>query len=293
MSTPTKKVLLSPSNSPVVITPTSRKVRVDMLKAISKAIEGQDTDENVDPELLDSEVAKASPQSFLNIARKSYADFFAQEFEDHGVSLALVKEQISPTRASIKDVAKATDGLCSPASTPIKKAGEEIARRLGQTLEFRRANTGIEAYLNDNQVVIDEEVLKHIASSPESLKVIAGHEAGHKIGDDQVERKAYTKAFEKVALTKELEEIKKRKWRSQETFADLTPALQSPTLAKACKRVIDRVIAQNREASEEYPTNSERRDLAVAASAFHEQHAKEKQRKIRRSLLKELEEAGQ
>lgn len=293
MSTPTKKVPLSPSNSLVVITPNSKKVRMDMLRGISKAIERVDTDENLDPELLDPEVAQASPKSFLKITRKVYSDLFANEFENHGVTPALVEAQMSPARASIKDLADATDRLCSPASTPVKKAGEEIAKRLGQTLEFRRAESGIEAYLNDDQVVIDEALIKQVAQSPESLKVIAGHEAGHKIGNDQVERVAYTQACQKVAATKELEEIKKRKWRSQETFADLTPALHSPTLAKAYKRVIERFIAQDGAGtSQEYPTNFERRDLAIAAEAFHEQHAKEKQRKIRRSLLKEFDEAA-
>lgn len=293
METPPRMLTaLRPIQSPCpVYTPTSIKVRVNLLSAISDAVEGDKADENFDPEQLDPELLKASPQSFLKKVRQVYGDILAEEFTQQGVTPEMVAAEFSPARAQIKDLADATDRLLSPASTPIRNAGLEVARRLGQKLSFRRAATQIEAYLNDDQVVVDESLVKTIAPSPESLKVVAGHEGGHWIGNDQVERIAYIKACQKVAASDELEALKKRKWRSQEVFADMTPQMLSPTLAKAAIRVTKRFIAQDGVGtSGEYPTNIERRDIALSSDAYHQQHQKERSRASKRSLLKEFED---
>lgn len=295
--TPTKKrTPLSPlSKNTEVFTPTSKKVRLDMLKAITGAVDGVIVDENLDPEDLDEGIATASPRTFLKKTHTVFTDLIIEEFAQQGVTPDLVKKYLSPAKHGIRDLADATDRLLSPASSPFKRAGEEVARRLGQPLQFRKSESGIEAYLNDDQVVLDEKLLSAYASSPTSIRVVAGHETGHYIHQDQVERIAYSDASKQVAATPtpELEELQKKQCRKQETFADLTPILLSPSLAKSSIAMFDRFIAQEGAGtSEEYPDNFKRRNLATAGHAFQQQHTKEKERAVRRSLLEDMEHAS-
>lgn len=274
-----------------VYTPTSNKVRINLLSAITTAIEGDGCDESFDQEQLAPNFLHASPSTFVKKVRKAYNAMLAEEFTEAGVTPEMIATHKSPVKVDIKVMADATDRLLSPASSPIKKAAHEMASRLGEHLTFHRGETGIEAYQNDDLAVVDEALLKDIASSPESLKFVAGHEIGHKRNRDQVVRAALLRALVPLSPSAEREKIKNKKCRAQEVFADLTPAALSPTLAKASVRVMEKIIANEGAGTiGEYPLNTQRRDVVHATQAFHEQHQKEKQRAVRRSLMDELEQ---
>jgi hypothetical protein len=289
MESPPHKVVASRESASAIYTPTSIKVRINLLTAIANGIEGDKSDELLDPEQTDPSLLVASPQNFLKRVRGVYSELLAEEFLEHGVTPEMVAKEIPDLKQEIRSEAEKHERLLPLASWPIRSIGLELAQKLGQNLTFRKTPDLLEAYLNDAQVVTNEELLTRTATSPKSVAWVLAHEAGHKIGDDQAERAAYLEASKKVEFTMELEQTRRKKCKSQEVFADLTGPMHSPGLAKAGVRMMRRFIAQEGAGdSYEHPTNFERYDVAVASDAFMEQALKEQKRAVKRSLLQEL-----
>lgn len=277
METPPRSKL-SLARTPKIYTPNSSKVRINLIKAVGDAIYGSDLSSPfVAHYAAEHDVLQASPESLY---KKLYADFkslIAEDFADLGITPELLAQYKKDAAVSVKLGASPYKKL-PPASTPIKKIGEKVAKRFGHTqLSFRRTKEKLEACCADDVIPVNEDVLK-ATDSPEEIAWVLAHEVTHYNNGDQKEDIAYKLACESLSPNPERTKTHKRLCYTHEVFADVKPALASKRLAKGYKKRTESYLSdagEDSEESDEHPSDSKRHKIAIATVELHKQCDKE------------------
>lgn len=316
---------------PAVYTPTSTKVRVNLLKAMTEAIYGPQVSQPFIEDLKnDPERLQASPNTFGKRCRSTFRALLFDDLEQMGVNEQDVKNQLIPARKSLEK--EAADLKKLPASSKeVKAIGKSLAKEVGcQNLVFRKSTTPDDyAYITGNVLVLNEDEVEPAHLTEQELSWLMAHEIEHYVNNDLVESEAHKLAFKKhidelksrlskapgdkkiaetlKAFRAASSKFKGRELRTDEVFADVGPALRRPDLARGYEKTMKRWIETREEDSGEegiqtHPTHEMRLKLAQATRDFHQQHAKEQSRmaavplmlkSARRSLVAEFEQSEQ
>jgi hypothetical protein len=285
---------LRPIAPPAVYTPTSVKVRRNFAWAIAKSINGRATEKTFFSE-SDTALATASPQSFCKQLRAYYEDYHLEKLLKYNITDIELESEIPRAQESIElgaDIFK-DEPL---ASTPIRKIGERLAKKYGNLpLVFHRTEESTEAATIGKLVIMNENLLKTIATEEDEIEWFLDHEIEHYLKDDLLQSSLSEQACEDQVQEKEQKGILLWQSRMQEQFADLSGPSREIRLAQAYKNVATKWVKQlGKGTPDEHPSHESRRLVALALIEFHQQHAKERERrtaepKVKRSLLKEFE----
>lgn len=277
--------------TPQIYTPTSDKVRRRVITAVAEAVYGEGLGAPfVEHYASDAEAMRASPQSLSKILRTDIREMIKDDFENLGITPESVEQFEAEAKESVKAGASPYKKL-SPASTPIKKIGERIARRHGVRLNFVRTSEALEACCTGNIVVVNEKVLKPTDAS-EEIEWVLEHEAKHYMHGDQKEDIKYKLACEALSPNPKRKEAHKRLCYSHEVSSDLV-ALEKPELARGYKKRVDfyaslKKADSDSEESDEHPSDRKRQRIASAAIALHAQHKKEQERAKKAASARKL-----
>lgn len=292
---------------PGVYTPTSTKVRVNLLKAMVEAIYGRNVAQPFIADLKnDQERLQASPKTFGKRCRSTFRALFIDDLEQMGLNEQDIKSQLIPARKSIEEDAADLKDL--PASSKeVRVIGRKLAQEVGcPNLLFRnRTNPEDYAEIVGNVVVLNEEEVNPAHLTEQELSWLIAHEIEHYANDDHKEAMAYFLAFKAhAAKLKRLsgtqkdedrksskvssEQLKGHVSRTHEVFADVGPALRRPDLAAGYEKIVKSWIEEEDSDEEDvqtHPSYKARLKLARATRAFHQQHAKEQSRMAAASPL--------
>lgn len=279
---------------PAVYTPTSVKVRRNFAWAIAKSIKGRATEKTFFSE-SDTALVTASPQSFCKQLRAYYEDYHLENLLKHNITDKVLESEIPRAQKSI-ELGADTFKDEPLASTPIRKIGERLAKKYGNLpLVFHRTEESTEAATIGKLVIMNEDILKKVATEEDEIEWFLEHEIEHYLKGDLLLSALSAQACEDRVEEKEQKRILLWQSRMQEQFADLSAPSREIRLAHAYKNVATKWVKQlGKGVPDEHPSHDSRRLVALALIEFHQQNEKERERRaaeptVKRSLLKEFE----
>jgi hypothetical protein len=273
------------------ITKEGRAIRCSLLRAMTDAITGVDSEQSaLTEDGIDEELLTASPELFVQLARKRFEEYVKQIYEKKGITSEMIDAQMDWAKEHLNHVIKKT--AYEKPTAVLKREIEDVAQEMGvakPVLKKLRDGNAMGACVND--VVYDPVASKKAMPSPRRRKAGWAHELFHNHHGDTIRMVAARRAF-KVAKKEDActPNSKKAILRVFEVFADAAPQARSREYALHFERLWKRQMnLNNNPVASAHPADRHRHAQANLMTQFHDEFAREQERNVKRKLLEEFD----